>query len=274
VQKFTREITREIELGGERLALTFTAEGITVRPVGGRSAFRKASWAKVFGLLMGSDKDPTPQEVAAAVAAFKKPPRRKKGDKASPPAEAAKEQPSQPAGQSGELQPLLQRLEHWLAKHRPNFLKGLRPGANEVELHQLGAQLGLTVPDDLRTLLAWHNGQAEGFAGCFEENWLLMSADRILAAKHELDAGAAGNGAGNGWKPEWIPFLEDDSGDCLCLDTTQAGAPVRAFWLQSEEAAAVVSPSLAAWVADFVTAVEAGKYHEEPERGTFLRSQS
>ncbi len=280
MQKFTRPITREVELGGERLAVTLTAEGITIRPVGGRSAHHEATWARVFHLLMGSDKDPTTEEVTAAVAAFKKPPRRKKGDKAKPETEAqsaSEGKASPPAHATGsdskasELRSLLDRLERWLAKHRPRFLKGLRPGANEVELHQLEAQLGLTVPEELRTLLAWHDGQGDQSIGCFEENWLLMSAERILAAKHDLDEGAVGNGAGNGWKRDWIPFLDDDSGDYLCLDTSKATAPVRGFYLSGEEAA-VVAPSLTAWVADFVTAAEAGKYHEEPERGTFMRS--
>src|SRR5262249_25386453 len=159
-------------------------------------------------------KDPTAEEVTAAVAAFKKPPRRKKGDKAKPAtatSKASEEPANKPTHASDsdkktpELRSLLDRLEHWLAKHRPRFLKGLRPGANEVELHQLEAQLGLTVPEELRTFLAWHDGQEDSI-GCFEESWLLMSAERILAAKHDLDAGAVGNGAGNGWKRDWIPF--------------------------------------------------------------------
>src|SRR5262249_16849055 len=143
----------------------------------------------------------------------------------------------------------------------------------EAELHQLEAQLGLPVPGDLRTLLAWHNGQGDEPAGLFEENWLLMSTERILAAKPELDTSAVGHGKGSGWRHEWIPFLDDDSGDYLCLDTSQSGAPVRAFWL-GKEGHPVVAPSLAAWLEGFVTAVEAGRYHEDPERGTFLRSKS
>jgi cell wall assembly regulator SMI1 len=271
VQKFTRPITREIELAGERLAVSFDEQGVSVRPVGGRSAPKEASWAKVFCFLMDAAKDPTPDEVTAAVAALKKPPRAKKADKPEEPAAAATPTPTPTPG--GDLRALLERLEQWLAKHRPRFLASLRPAANEAELHQFEAQLGLPVPADLRTLLAWHNGQTDVPGGRFEENWLLMSTEAILAAKPDLDAGAVGNGKGSGWRPEWIPFLDDDSGDYLCLDTSQAGAPVRAFWLGKEEHP-VVAPSLTAWVKDFVTAALAGRYHEDPERGTFLRSQS
>jgi cell wall assembly regulator SMI1 len=221
---------------------------------------------------MGSEKNPTTDEVTAAVAALKKPPRAKKADTPAATAELAAE--ATPASAQGDdLRGLLDRLERWLAKHRPRFLASLRPGANEVELHQLEAQLKLPVPAELRTLLAWHDGQGDEPAGRFEENWLLMSTDGILAAKPDLDAAAVGNGKGTGWRPEWIPVLDDDSGDYLCLDTAQPGAPVRGFWLGKDEHSAV-APSLTAWVKDFVTAVEAGQYHEDPERGTFLRSRS
>ena len=118
-------------------------------------------------------------------------------------------------------------------------------------------------------LAAWHNGQGDEPAGYFEEHWLLMSTEGVLAAKPDLDAAAVGNGKGTGWRPEWIPFLDDDSGDYLCVDTSQAVAPVAAFWLGKEEHPVVV-PSLTAWVQDFVTAALAGRYHEDPERGTFL----
>jgi cell wall assembly regulator SMI1 len=273
VQKFTRPITREIELAGERLALTLSEEDVSVRPVGSRSTPRTMSWASFFCCLSGEQKEPSTQEVGAAVAALKKPPSGKKAAKSNPPAEAAKETAPEQAPAAGGLRALLDRLEKWLAKHRPHFLKGLRPGANAAELHQLGAQLSLSVPEDLQTLLAWHNGQTAEFTGRFEENWRLLGTEEMVAAKQDLDAGAAGNGQGNGWKPGWIPFLDNDSGDYLVLDTTQAGAPVRGFWLGQAEQP-VEAPSLTKWVEAFVTAVEAGQYHEDPEHGTFLRKTS
>jgi cell wall assembly regulator SMI1 len=153
------------------------------------------------------------------------------------------------------------------------LLKALRPGANEAELHDLQARLGRELPAELRTLLAWHNGQGEEFAGRFEEDWLLMGTEEIAGAKVELDKGAAGNGAGNGWKPEWIPFLDDDAGDYLFLDTSRPEPPVRAYWLDQDQQPQVAA-SLTAWVEAFVKAVEAGDYEEDPERGTFLRRRA
>src|SRR5207253_4107546 len=72
--------------------------------------------------------------------------------------------------------------------------------------------------------------------------------------------------------PIWLPFLDDDAGNYLALDTATAGRPIRDFHLGNAEHA-VVASSLTAWLDDFVTQVEQGRYEEEPERGTFLRSE-
>lgn len=162
---------------------------------------------------------------------------------------------------------LLERLERWLSKHRKRFLsKGLRRGARAQSLGKLEKSLGMHVPTELWALLSWHDGQTATPAGRFEENWLLMSTERIAAAKADLDAGAEDTG----WDAKWVPFLDDDNGDYLCLDNSKRPAPVRAFYLGNTEHK-VIAPSLQAWLEDFVTALEAGKYHEEPERGAFLR---
>lgn len=72
MQKFTRAITREVELGGERLALTFDAEGLSVRPVGSRKPPHTCSWASLLVHLAREDAtEPSPEDVAAAVGRLK-----------------------------------------------------------------------------------------------------------------------------------------------------------------------------------------------------------
>jgi cell wall assembly regulator SMI1 len=162
---------------------------------------------------------------------------------------------------------VLSRLERWLAKHRRRFLAGLAPGAAPAALDALQAQLGMPLPKALRTLLAWHNGQGEDLIGRFEEDWLLMSCDAIAAAKRDLDQ----NSSAAGWQKAWLPFLDNDAGDYLCLDTAAAAEPaVRAYWLG--KASQIVASTLADWLEDFVGNVEKGKYVEERERGSFIRS--
>jgi hypothetical protein len=69
VQKFTRPITREIEIGGERLALTFSEQGIAVRPVGSRKPPKEIGWAGILTHMTGPSGSgtPSPEQVTAAV---------------------------------------------------------------------------------------------------------------------------------------------------------------------------------------------------------------
>jgi cell wall assembly regulator SMI1 len=162
----------------------------------------------------------------------------------------------------------LGRLQRWLAKKRPNYARQLPPGASDADLAQLEKQLGKPLPPELRSLLAWHNGQGDGFIGAFEEDWLLLSAQDIAANKNDLE-----HDSGAGWDGDWIPLLANDAGDFLFLDTSQASRPVRHFSLGQTEHS-IAAPSLAAWLRDFVENVERGHYVEDPERGRFLRQHA
>jgi cell wall assembly regulator SMI1 len=260
VQKFTRPITREIELGGERLAVTLDQNGISVRVVGTRNKPpREMSWAALLGVL-GRQRpgaaEPGAEELVAAIKALK-----------TAPAPAATAPPAAPATEeSDQVKALLSRLEQWLKEYRPRYLAALRPGATAAELDALQSAVGIPLPDNLRTLLTWHNGQTGDFVGAFEGSRRLPGTERIAALHRELLADHD-----SGWERAWIPFLEDDRDNYVFLDTSQPAAPVRAYWQDTKERP-VLAPSLAAWLKDFVEAVSRGEYVQDPERGDFLRS--
>src|SRR5438105_3487238 len=74
MQKFTRALTREIEVAGERLAVTLSAEGLSVRPVGARRPPRTMSWAAWACACAGrpaAGPEPTEAELAQAVKVLK-----------------------------------------------------------------------------------------------------------------------------------------------------------------------------------------------------------
>jgi cell wall assembly regulator SMI1 len=187
------------------------------------------------------------------------PPAQQHAPVSSTPPASARDESSVPA--------LLSHLERWLAAHRARFHRGLLPGAGDGDLATLKDALGGAVPHELADLLLWHNGQSPDVPGALENNWNLMSATEIVKAKRALDAQPPA-----GWRSGWVPFLDDDGGSYLVLDTTHPGNPVRAVWKGKPEHE-TVAPSLAAWLQDFVRAVEAGKYHEDSERGSFLRAK-
>jgi cell wall assembly regulator SMI1 len=281
VQKFTRSLTREVELAGERLAFTLSEQGIAVRPVGSRKPPREISWARVLcdmaGKSLPAGREPSPEELAEAVQHLKSAPPAPR-----PPEPAIQEQPPAPPAPSAErttkapkqvkrpqeYTALLSRLDAWFATHRPYFLRALHPGASVAELDTLQSELKLPLPVGLRTLLAWHNGQSDEYPGRFEENWRLMNTKAIAEAKNGLET----ESVPGKWQAGWIPFLDDDSGDYLFLDTTRPEIPVRGYWQGSPEQP-VIASSLTEWLEGFVDAVERGDYQEDPERGTFSKSK-
>jgi cell wall assembly regulator SMI1 len=266
VQKFTRPLTREIELAKERLALTLTDEGIAVRLVGSRKPPHQLSWAEVLCALTRQSEagPPTPDQVNAALALVKKG-SAKAADKPAK-SRAAQVPAQQPAAAASGLSVALERLERWLAQHRPRFLENLQPGARPADLDALQAHLGMAIPESLQSLLRWRNGQRDTSAGHFESNRDLLGTDRLAAVKRGLDESAAQAG----WQSAWLPFLFEESGNGLYLDTSQATVPVRAFQKGSPEHVSV-APSLEAWLEDVVGALERGEYQLDPERGTLLR---
>jgi cell wall assembly regulator SMI1 len=277
MQKFTRALTREIEVAGERLAVTFSEEGMTLRPVGSRRPPVILRWDAVVcacAAAHGAGHAPPAEQVGEAVKILKggeKPSRSRRTAEASPDettqfTDTKPERESRPLAVAGDSLPgLLSRLDRWLEARRPRYRNGLLAGASAADLDRLQEALGRPVPEELRTWLGWHNGQDPNVFGSLEEDWHPMSAAEIAAAKKELDAEGH-----PGWHREWIPFLDDDNGDFLCLDPTQAGMAVRGCWRGKAEHA-VVAPSLAAWVEHFVSGLEQNKYQEDPERGGMQR---
>ncbi len=277
MQQFTRSLTREIEVGGERLAVTLSKEGLSVRPVGGRRPPHSMSWeAWLVACVAGAaGHEPMAEQIQEALKAVRSgapkpadtPVSSSETTHAAAPAPAAAAATPPPASASSghSFKDKLARLDHWLSAHRARFHHGLLPGASAADLDALAATLGKPLPEELRTWLSWHNGQNADVPGAFEQSFNLMSAQEIADAKKELDAQPH-----EGWQANWMPFLDSDNGDYLCLDLGAPGCPVRECW-RARADHPIASPSLSAWVADFIANLEQGAYTEDPERGTLTK---
>ena len=265
MQQFTRALTREIEVGGERLALTLSKEGLSVRPVGGRRTPFTMSWAACLNACVsGFGLEATAEQIEEALEAVRAG-AAKTADKAAPPLESPPAAPAL-ANAGDKVLVLLARLDRWLNTHREQFQQALQPGATAAECDALTADVGKPLPEELRDLLMWHNGQNPDVPGTFEQNWFLMSTEEIAESKKELDAQPH-----EGWHKDWLPFLDDDNGNYLCLDLAAPGSPVRECWRGRAEHP-LASPSLTAWLEAFVNALERGDYVEDPERGSLMLS--
>jgi cell wall assembly regulator SMI1 len=235
MQKFTRPITREIELAGQRIAVTLDEMGLAMRPIGARQPPREITWADLAALL----------EARPAAAA---------------------EPASETSTGETPLHDSLRQLNIWLREHRPVFHSGLMRGANDREIGELADALGHSVPQELEIWLRWHNGQADGAVGSLVGAFNPLSAEEIA----EIVADRPNHPEDGPWNPAWIPLLDDFQGDLVCLDSSRPGCPVLELWGGHDDPMEV-APTLTAWVEQFLHDCLAGRYVEEPERGEFLR---
>ncbi len=242
MQKFTRAVTRQVEVGGVQLAVTVDERGLSLRPAEAGQPLA-LSWAGCLCAAAGLPiaGEPSAAEVAWALQALQ----------------------GAAAGPAG-LKPLLERLDAWLKRRRRRYYKGLLPGAGQAELDRLAKALGRPVPAGLAEWLRWHNGQDEELIGAFVESFRLLGADQIAAVLKE-------HAGDRGWNQAWVPILQDDSDDLVVLDTSKDDLPVRELW-QGRDDVIEAAGSLQAWLTALVNDLEAGRYHEDPERGDFLRS--
>jgi hypothetical protein len=99
MMKFTRPITRELELGAERVAVTMGEQGVSFRPVGSRKPPHEISWPAILchatGLCSPGEVNPSPESLAKAVHALKSAP-------ASPTTSAAEPAPAHAPGPAHE----------------------------------------------------------------------------------------------------------------------------------------------------------------------------
>ena len=161
MQQFTRALTREIEVGGERLALTLSKEGLSVRPVGGRRPPHTMSWeACLCACVAGVGQEPPAEQVQEVLKAVRagaaKPAEKPAAEPASAPAAEPTSSPPPatshpvPATAGDKMTMLLSRLDHWLNMSRERFQEALQPGATAAECDALAAALGKPLPEELR----------------------------------------------------------------------------------------------------------------------------
>ncbi|GAB3637994.1 hypothetical protein GCM10027422_35840 [Hymenobacter arcticus] len=156
---------------------------------------------------------------------------------------------------------LLARLDALLRQHRPTYHAALNPPVSAAALAAFETEFEVPLPPELRQWLGWHDGQParlfDSLVGLYCFPSLADMADTMRINRELL---ADGDFVPNWWRPTWLPFLTNGSGDHLCLDpegtfTSQPGQLIE-HW-HDGEARTVLFPTLTAWLAAVVAAYEA-----------------
>jgi cell wall assembly regulator SMI1 len=160
------------------------------------------------------------------------------------------------------LKSLIGRMDRWLATHRPDYYAQLQPGATETEFAAFEAQFGLRLPDDVRQLYRWRNGQNTTCFDPLQFNRMFSPLQDIAETKELLD-GMIGSDFDDPrhWRRGWVPFLHNGGGSHLCVDLNadDGGQPGQliAFW-KADGDRPIEFPSMQAWLTDLVSSMEDG----------------
>ncbi|MFN3148454.1 SMI1/KNR4 family protein [Bremerella sp.] len=127
----------------------------------------------------------------------------------------------------------------------------LEPATNEVIedfVRELNSKLSNQMPDDLKTLFEWHNGQAMG-------NALLPNCDRRLLSVQELMQVwhfflDKSNEYLEPFKTSWLPIQTNDCSDYLVYDIKTGG--LIEYWHDDPERD-VVFTSLREWASEVIS---------------------
>jgi molybdopterin molybdotransferase len=166
-------------------------------------------------------------------------------------------------------------LEDWFSQHAPKAKEVLLPGATADDIAALEKSVGSTVPDELRSLFAAHDGQQPRSFVSTIDGCMLLSCKRAGKAWSTLgellDAGDLDQPAESKdgkvkavwWSKKWIPFAEGGSGDMLCVDLDPAakgtaGQVLRFF--HDEGWRDQLAPSVEAFLADYLRRLREGKF--------------
>ncbi|WP_371171481.1 SMI1/KNR4 family protein [Aliiroseovarius sp. 2305UL8-7] len=114
---------------------------------------------------------------------------------------------------------LLSELELLLEAKRPALMESFRPPVSVDEIASLENKYRIVLPDAVKALYLWHDGQDPVRFETFVNNMTLQPLSEVFETKAELD-GMIGYDftLENWWNPAWLPLFHNGGGDYLVID--------------------------------------------------------
>lgn len=132
----------------------------------------------------------------------------------------------------------LQRFERQLARHDPDRLAMLAPGANDVELMQLPCP---NHSASLTNLYRWRNGQTG--TSSYYRHYIWLNCEDVLEVWHFFNDPS--EEIMQPYLPSWLPILDNGAGDYVMFDC-ESEKLIR--YRHDEKDRRVVFDSLSDWI--------------------------
>ena len=147
----------------------------------------------------------------------------------------------------------LAALDNCLRTLRPEFYSALNEPVSEAEVQTLEAKFNTKLPEDLKLLYRWKNGQDQACYDVFVNNSVFLPLEEALDITSELTTMIGLDfEIENWWNENWIPIFNNGGGDLICYDcqgifTGNAGQLIE-FW-HADNDRNVIAPNLESFIA-------------------------
>ncbi|WP_412850690.1 SMI1/KNR4 family protein [Chryseobacterium sp. PMSZPI] len=113
----------------------------------------------------------------------------------------------------------LKQLDSNIKGIRPEFYNCLNNPLEENELQKMENQFNILIPNDLKELYGWKNGQESSCFDAFVNNSMFIPLEESLDIASELNSMIGTDfEIENWWNKNWIPIFHNGGGDYTCYD--------------------------------------------------------
>ncbi len=163
-------------------------------------------------------------------------------------------------------------VEKWLRDKSPSRYAELQLGAEDRKIHEVEMLMGKSIPDDYKSSLLRHNGNAalSSYTYLSIENaislYSAMNEREII--EREIDDPESQLIQPKWWHYGWLPFAEDSGGNLLCIDL-DPGPKGKFGQILVVEADMGPGPagfdSFCAWLSDYHDGLQTGRFYADEE---------
>jgi len=163
------------------------------------------------------------------------------------------------------------RIHVWLRANAPAIFASLRPGASDEQIRAAEAQIGVSLPDDVRACYRIHDGQEDaedGFPIGFLHGHPWCSLERMVREWRRLDEQYRRQRHDPDYDPRYVP-LTVNLGVLFVLDLVPRpgshGARVRLAVTNAGFHLSVSGDNFSSWLERFADDLDGGRYGVDPE---------
>lgn len=154
------------------------------------------------------------------------------------------------------MKELVNRLNNQLETLRPDYYQNLKDPLSEKEIEILEEKFQVQIPNDLKELYKWKNGQNYDCYEAFVNNSMFMPLEDVLESAEEFTSMIGSDfEIENWWNESWLPIFGNGGGSYICYDlggifTGDKGQLIE-YWNKDNDRN-VIAPNLETFVSQII----------------------